>query len=201
MKMKNVFKKLGLFGVIIGLSLSMTSCGYNSMVKKEESVSAAWGQVENVYQRRMDLIGNLVKTVSAEAGFEKSTLVAVQEARSNATKVTIDASKLTPENVKQFQLAQDGLGNVLSRLMSVAENYPNLKSNEAFHDMMSELEGTENRIAVERRNFNTAVQDYNSTIRSFPENLTAKMFGFQTKGYFTASAGADKAPDVKFDIK
>ena len=199
--MKNVLRKLIMMSVIAGISLSMTSCGYNSMVKKEEAVSGAWGQVENVYQRRNDLIGNLVKTVSAEAGFEKSTLVAVQEARSQATKVTIDASKLTPENVKQFQLAQDGLGNVLSRLMSVTENYPNLKSNEAFHDVMSELEGTENRIAVARRDFNAAVQDYNTTIKTFPENLTAKMFGFQAKGYFTASAGAEKAPDVKFDIK
>ncbi len=199
--MKNVLRKLIMMSVIAGIALSMSSCGYNSMVKKEEAVSGSWGQVENVYQRRNDLIGNLVKTVSAEAGFEKSTLVAVQEARSHATQVKIDASKLTPENVKQFQLAQDGLGNVLSRLMSVSENYPNLKSNEAFHDVMSELEGTENRIAVARRDFNAAVQDYNTTIKTFPENLTAKMFGFQAKGYFTASAGADKAPDVKFDIK
>ena len=187
--------------MILGLGASLSSCGYNSIVKKEVAVNAAWGQVQNVYQRRMDLIDNLVNTVKGEANFEKSTLTAVQEARSAATQVKIDASKLTQENIKQFQLAQDGLGNVLSRLMSVSENYPNLKSIQGFSDLMSELEGTENRIAIARRDFNLAVQDYNTSIVTFPENLTAKMFGFTAKGFFQAAAGADKAPKVNFDSK
>ena len=168
------------------------------MVKKDEQVKAAWGSVESQYQRRADLIPNLVNTVKGAANFEKSTLTAVIEARAKATSIQVDPSKLTPESIQQFQAAQGQLGSALGRLLAVSENYPDLKANANFQGLQAQLEGTENRINVSRLDFNTAVQDYNSTIRSFPANLTAKMFGFSEKGYFTAEAGANKAPSVQF---
>jgi LemA protein len=198
MKMKSVFKNLLFLSMLAMLTSSLSSCSYNSIVRKEEGVAGSWGQVENVYQRRADLIPNLVNTVKGVANFEKSTLVAVQEARSKATQVTVDPNKLTPENVAKFQNAQDGLGQAIGRLLMVTENYPQLKANENFTQLQNELEGTENRIAVERRKFNESVQDYNATIRSFPANLTAKMFGFEKKGYFAATARAEKPPQVQF---
>ena len=168
--------------MVLSLSLTMTSCGYNGSVQKQEAVNEAWSQVENVYQRRSDLIPNLVKTVEAAGNYEKSTLQAVVEARASATQVKIDPSNLTDENIARYQKAQDGLSSTLSRLLMVNENYPNLKANENYAGLMAELSGTENRIAVERRRFNEVVADYNTHIRTFPNNMTSGMFGFTPKG-------------------
>jgi LemA protein len=188
-------------GVIfgIGILLYLLIAGpYNNMVTKEENVSTSWAQVQNVYQRRMDLIPNLVNVVKGAANFEKETLAQVIEARANATKVNINADKLTPENLKAFQASQDGLSSALSRLMVVVEKYPDLKATANFTELQSQLEGTENRINVERNKFNETVKDYNSYIRKFPNNMTAGIFGFEKKAYFEAAAGAEKAPEVKF---
>jgi len=171
---------------------------YNSMVNKEEGVKTAWSQVENVYQRRADLIPNLVEIVKGYAAHEQGTFTAVIEARAKATSVTIDPSKITPEQLKQFNEAQNGLSGALSKLMVVVEQYPNLKANENFMALQSQLEGTENRIAVERKRFNEAAQGYNTYIRRFPANIFAGMFGFQSKAYFEAEEGANKAPKIKF---
>lgn len=178
---------------------SFSSCGYNSMVEKEETVTAAWSQVENVYQRRSDLIPNLVNTVKGAADFEKSTLTEVIEARAKATAINLNVENLTPENIQKYQQAQEGLSGALNRLMMVSEAYPALQANKNFSELMAELSGTENRITVERRRFNEAVQDYNSYIRKFPNNMTAGMFGFEKKGYFTAKEGADVPPTVDFN--
>ncbi|MGI4805719.1 MAG: LemA family protein [Janthinobacterium lividum] len=187
------------FGILcLFTAMSLSSCSYNSMVKKDENVKAAWGAVQSQYQRRSDLIPNLVNTVKGAANFEKSTLTAVIEARAKATSIQVDPSKLTPESIQQFQAAQGQLGSALGKLLAVSEAYPDLKSNANFQSLQTQLEGTENRINVSRLDFNTAVQDFNSTVRSFPANLTAKMFGFTEKGYFAAEAGADKAPKVSF---
>ncbi|WP_419800814.1 LemA family protein [Mucilaginibacter sp.] len=187
------------FGILcLFTAMSLSSCSYNSMVKKDENVKAAWGAVQSQYQRRSDLIPNLVNTVKGAANFEKSTLTAVIEARAKATSIQVDPSKLTPESIQQFQAAQGQLGSALGKLLAVSEAYPDLKANANFQSLQTQLEGTENRINVSRLDFNTAVQDYNSTVRSFPANLTAKMFGFSEKGYFAAEAGADKAPKVSF---
>lgn len=194
---KSLITVLAVVGIILILVM-WSSSRYNSLVTKEESVTAAWSQVENVYQRRADLIPNLVNTVKGYADFEKSTLTAVIEARSKATSVTIDPKNLNAESIQQFQKAQDGLGSALSRLMVVVERYPDLKANQNFMDLQSQLEGTENRITVERRNFNMAAQDYNTQIRRFPSNIFAGMFGFDKKAYFEAETGAEKAPEVKF---
>lgn len=185
-----------LFGFLVVMSLS--SCSYNSMVKLDENVKAKWGDVESQYQRRADLIPNLVNTVKGAANFEKETLTAVIEARAKATSVQVDPTKLTPESIQQFQAAQGQLSSALGRLLAVSENYPELKANANFQGLQATLEGTENRINVSRRDFNESVQQYNSKIRAFPANLTAKMFGFTEKGYFQAEAGADKAPKVQF---
>ncbi len=187
------------FGILcLFTAVSMSSCSYNSMVKKDENVKAAWGAVQSQYQRRADLVPNLVNTVKGAANFEKSTLTAVIEARAKATSIQVDPSKLTPESIQQFQAAQGQLGSALGKLLAVSEAYPDLKSNANFQSLQTQLEGTENRINVSRLDFNTAVQDYNSSIRTFPANITAKMFGFTEKGYFAAEAGADKAPKVSF---
>jgi len=192
--MKRIFGAI----LIIMATMSLSSCSYNSMVKLDENVKGKWGAVQSQYQRRTDLIPNLVATVKGAANFEKSTLTDVIEARAKATSVQVDPSKLTPESIEKFQAAQGQLSQALGRLMVVTENYPNLKSNENFLGLQAQLEGTENRINVARLDFNTAVQDYNSKIRTFPANLTAKMFGFSEKGYFQAEAGADKAPKIQF---
>lgn len=187
------------FGILcLFTAMSLSSCSYNSMVKKDENVKAAWGAVQSQYQRRSDLIPNLVNTVKGAANFEKSTLTSVIEARAKATSIQVDPSKLTPESIQQFQAAQGQLGSALGKLLAVSEAYPDLKANANFQSLQTQLEGTENRINVSRLDFNTAVQDFNSTVRSFPANLTAKMFGFTEKGYFAAEAGADKAPKVSF---
>lgn len=187
--------------IILGLIatvLLFSGCGYNSMVKLDEKVSSQWAQVENVYQRRADLIPNLVNTVKGYANFEKDVLTSVTEARSKATSVNVDASKLSPEAIQQFQQAQGQLSSSLSKLLVVVEKYPDLKANQNFLELQAQLEGTENRITVERARFNEVTQEYNSTIRSFPNNLTAGMFGFSKKGYFEAEKGAEKVPEVKF---
>ncbi len=193
-KMKRlIFNLLLLFSVA-----SLSSCGYNTMVEKQENVEQHWAQVENVYQRRLDLIPNLVNTVKGAADFEKSTLTQVIEARAKATSVNVDASKLSPEQIANFQQTQDQLSSALSRLLVSVEQYPQLRANQNFLELQAQLEGTENRISVERRNFNEAVMDYNAYIRKFPQNMIAGMFDFEKKGYFQATAGAEKAPEVKF---
>jgi LemA protein len=176
----------------------LSSCGYNSMVEKQEAVDEKWSQVQNVYQRRADLIPNLVNVVKGYAKHESQTLENVIAARARATQVTLDPDKLTPENIQKFQQAQDGLSTALGKLMMITENYPDLKANQNFLELQAQLEGTENRIAVERRNFNEAVKDYNTYIRKFPNNLTAGMFGFEKKAYFEAQAGANVAPKIEF---
>jgi len=168
------------------------------MVQMDENIKGKWGVVQAQYQRRADLIPNLVEAVKGAANFEKSTLTDVINARANATAVRVDASKLTPESIKKFQDAQGQLGSALGRLMVVSEQYPQLKTNENFLGLQAQIEGTENRITVARNDFNEAVQQYNTKIRSFPANITAKMFSFTEKGYFQAEAGTDKAPKVKF---
>lgn len=188
-----VFTVIGFFAV-----LSLSSCGYNSMVKLDEQVTSQWAQVENVYQRRIDLIPNLVASVKGAANFEKETLTQVIEARAKATSINVDPTKLTPESIAQFQAAQGQLSSSLGRLLATVEAYPELKANQNFLELQSQLEGTENRITVERQKFNTVTQEYNSKIRTFPNNLTAGMFGFKAKGYFQAEAGANKAPKVEF---
>ncbi len=183
--------------VLIGI-YSMFKGTYNDMVTKGEQVSAQWSQVENVYQRRADLIPNLVNTVKGYATHEKETLEGVVQARAKATSVNIDANNLNPQALQNFQQAQDGLSGALSRLMVVVEKYPDLKANQNFLDLQAQLEGTENRIAVERRKFNEKVRDYNTYIKTFPNNIYAGMFGFTQKPYFKAAQGSDKAPEVKF---
>lgn len=179
-------------------AVSLSSCGYNSMVEKQEAVDEKWAQVQNVYQRRADLIPNLVSVVKGYAKHESQTLENVIAARARATQVTLDPDKLTPENIQKFQQAQDGLSAALGKLLMITENYPDLKANQNFLELQAQLEGTENRIAVERRSFNEAVKDYNTYIRKFPNNLTAGMFGFEKKAYFESQAGADKAPKIEF---
>ncbi len=192
--MKRIFYTLiALFAVS-----SLSSCGYNSMVKLDEQVQSQWAQVENVYQRRADLIPNLVASVKGAANFEQTTLTQVIEARAKATSIQVDPSKLTPESIAQFQAAQGQLSQSLGRLLATVESYPELKANKNFLELQSQLEGTENRITVERQRFNTVTQDYNSKIRTFPNNLTAGLFGFQKKGYFQAEAGSNKPPKVEF---
>jgi LemA protein len=192
-------KYLPLILLAFAALLVFSMCGsYNSAVKKDEGVKAAWSQVENQYQRRSDLIPNLVNTVKGYADFEKSTLEAVVQARASATQVKIDPANLTPEAIQRYEQAQQGLSGALGRLLMVTENYPDLKANQNFLDLQKQLEGTENRISVERKNFNEAVQDFNSHIRRFPTNMLVGMFGFSPKGYFQAQPGSDKAPEVKF---
>ena len=191
-------KKLFTAILVVVAAMSLSSCSYNSMVQMDENVKGKWGTVQTMYQRRSDLIPNLVAAVKGAANFEKSTLTAVIEARAKATAIQVDPSKLTPESIKAFQAAQGELGSALGRLMVVSENYPTLKTNENFLGLQAQIEGTENRISVARNDFNDAVQQYNTKIRSFPANITAKMFGFTEKGYFQAEAGANKVPTVQF---
>ena len=171
---------------------------YNNMVKMDEGVQAAWSQVENVYQRRADLIPNLVATVKGYAAHEQQTLEGVISARSKATQITVDAENLTPDELAKYQKAQGELGSALGKLLAITENYPELKANENFLSLQSQLEGTENRIAVERKKFNEAARSYNTVIRQFPKNIVASMFGFEKKPYFEAQEGAQQAPVVAF---
>ena len=185
---------------VIGIGLVVWGFGaYNGLVKKQVAVDGAWANVENVYQRRADLIPNLVETVKGVANFEKSTLTAVVEARAKATQIVLSPEVVNdPAKFRQFQAAQGELSSALARLLAVAENYPELKANQNFLELQSQLEGTENRIAVERRRFNEFVQEYNTSIRVIPASIVAKLTGFTPKSFFEADAGAEKAPTVKF---
>lgn len=191
-------KHLLTFAVMLGMAVAFTSCNYNDLVEEQEEVNQAWSEVENQYQRRMDLIPNLVNTVKGYAAHEENTLTAVVEARSNASSITIQADDLNEENFARFQAAQDELSRGLGRLMAVAEAYPDLKANQNFQELQAQLEGTENRIAVARRNYNEEAQEYNAEIRKFPTLIYAGWFGFEKKPYFQAATGADKAPTVEF---
>jgi len=187
--------------VIVGAILLLGGCarsGYNNMVNLDEKVKTQWANVQSEYQRRADLIPNLVNTVKGAANFEQETLTKVIEARAKATSVNINADNLSPESMAQFQQAQGELSGALSRLLVSVERYPELKANQNFLDLQKQLEGTENRIKVSRNDFNTAVQGYNQSVRSFPNNLLAGMFGFAQRQAFQADAGAERAPNVQF---
>lgn len=185
--------------VVIALFLGMYGCNsYNGLVQQDTNVQNKWAQVQTQYQRRSDLIPNLVRTVQGAANFEKSTLTEVIQARAKATSINLDASQLTPENIQKYQAAQDQLSGSLSKLLAVVESYPNLKANQNFLELQAQLEGTENRISVARNDFNTAVQSYNTSVRSFPNNIFAGIFGFPVKGFFEASQAAQSAPTVQF---
>jgi LemA protein len=189
-----------LIGVVAVLVIGyfMFKGTYNKMVTQDETVNQTWSQVENVYQRRADLIPNLVNTVKGYAAHEKETLEGVVEARAKATSVNVDANNLNAQTMQQFQQAQQGLSSALSKLMVVVERYPDLKANESFLQLQAQLEGTENRITVERQRFNQSVEVFNKTIRTFPNNLFAGLFGFEKKPYFEADQGAEEVPEVEF---
>lgn len=190
-------KKLILFAIVV--LCSMTSCStYNKMVTMDETVKSAWSNVETQYQRRADLIPNLVATVKGYASHEQNTLQAVVDARSKATSVSVSLDELTPENIAEFQQAQSAVTSALGRLIAVSENYPDLKANQNFLELQAQLEGTENRITVARKTFNDAVQQYNVQVRRFPANLIAKLFGFNEKPYYEADESAGTAPKVEF---
>lgn len=184
--------------VVVVIAAVWAVTGYNGLVKADEAVSNAWSNVENQYQRRADLIPNLVNTVKGYASHEKETLDAVISARTRATQVTVDADNLTPEKLQEYQKAQGEVGAALGRLLAITEAYPDLKANQNFLELQAQLEGTENRISVERRNFNDVAKSYNTSIRTFPRNLLAGMFGFEKRPYFEAQEGAEQAPVVQF---
>lgn len=186
-------------GILLLVALWFVS-NYNKLVREEEKTTQAWAQVENAYQRRADLIPNLVKTVKGAADFEKGTLESVIQARAEATSVKVDPTELNEESIAAFEKAQNGLSASLGRLMMVVERYPELKATENFKELQAQLEGTENRISVERKKFNECVQAYNLKVRRFPSNLIAGIFGFEKKGYFKATEGAEKAPEVDFEF-
>lgn len=196
--MKKSSKVLLIIAAVVLVLFAWVKNTYNSLVSGDEAVKSAWSQVENVYQRRADLIPNLVATVKGYANHESSTLQAVVDARAKATSINVDASKLSEEQIAAFQKVQGELSSALSRLLAVSEAYPELKANENFKELQAQLEGTENRIAVERKNYNETAKRYNVKVRSFPANLIAGMFGFGQKGYFQASEGAQNAPVVEF---
>lgn len=194
-------KKLSVTAIVLIVLAVIVVWGigaYNSLVKNEEGVKSAWSQVENVYQRRADLIPNLVATVKGYATHESATLEGVVEARAKATQMTVNVDDLSEEKIAEFQKAQGELGSALGRLMAITEAYPDLKANENFRDLQAQLEGTENRIAVERKAYNQVAQEYNTSIRVFPRNIIASVFGFKVKGYFEAEEGSQTAPKVEF---
>ena len=184
--------------VIIAVIAIWAVSAYNGLVKADEAVSTAWSNVENQYQRRADLIPNLVNTVKGYAAHENETLMAVTNARSQATAVSVNAEDLTAESLQKYQKAQGEVGAALGRLLAISESYPDLKANENFRELQAQLEGTENRISVERRNFNDAVRSFNTSIRTFPRSLIASMSGFEKRPYFEAAEGTSTAPEVQF---
>ncbi len=196
--MKKSWIVLAIVILLVILVYASVKGTYNQMVGKDELVSAQWAQVENVYQRRMDLIPNLVNTVKGYADFEQETLTQVIEARAKATSIQVNASNLNPAILNQFQEAQAGLSSALSRLLVTIERYPDLKANQNFLELQAQLEGTENRIAVERRKFNDVARDYNTFIRQFPKNIYANIFNFESKAYFEAEEKAKEVPKVEF---
>lgn len=183
---------------VIAVLAAICTTSYNSMVAMDEGVATAWSNVENQYQRRSDLIPNLVNTVKGYAAHEQETLEAVVSARAKATQTQVNMEDLTPEKLQAYQQAQGEIGAALGRLLVVAERYPDLKANENFRELQAQLEGTENRISVERRKFNETAKEYNTTIRKFPKNILAGLFGFEKRPYFEAQEGSEKAPEVKF---
>jgi len=194
-------KHLGLI-ILIAVILVLGGCGcnsYNGLVKGDQSVQTAWSNVETNYQRRTDLYNSVVKTIQGSANFEKSTLQAVVEARAKATSVQVDIND--PNSLARYQQAQGQLQSAFGRLLAVAEAYPQLQTTQAFRDFQTQIEGTENRINIARRDYNTAVNDYNLQVRRFPNNIFAGFFHFQTKAYYKADAGSEKAPDINFDVK
>jgi LemA protein len=198
--MKTFSKFAGVL-ILVVFAFGLTGCGsYNRLVTLEQNVNKKWADVQSVYQRRADLIPNLVNTVQGAANFEKSTLTEVTNARASVGRVTLDPNKAPTDaaELEKFQQAQGQLSNALSRLLLVTENYPQLRATEAFQNLQAQLEGTENRISVERNNFNAAVQDYNTALGTFPTNMLNKMFGFQPRPFFNANPGADRAPTVNF---
>ena len=196
--MKKGLITLIVVGVVLLGGFIWINNAYNNMVVSDENVQAAWAQVENVYQRRADLIPNLVSTVKGYAAHESETLESVVSARAKATQVTVDPTDITPEAISQFNAAQGELSTALGRLLLIQENYPDLKANQNFLELQAQLEGTENRIATERMKFNEAAKAFNTGIRKFPDNIIASMFGFEKKAYFEAQAGTETAPKVEF---
>ena len=194
---KLITKILCAMALILGAS-TLTSCNYNSLVEEQQGVDQKWAEVENQYQRRADLIPNLVNTVKGYSTHEEETLVKVTEARAKATSITINADDLDEETLAKFQEAQNQLTSALKSLLSVTEAYPELKANENFMNLQTQLEGTENRIAIARRNYTEAVAEYNTSIKKFPTNIYAGWFGFKPKPQFKAETGAERAPEVKF---
>ena len=193
----------GKAALLLGVIYGFTGCGsYNRLITLEQNVNKKWADVQSVYQRRADLIPNLVNTVAGAANFEKSTLTEVTNARASVGQVKLDPSRAPTDaaELERFQQAQGQLSNALSRLLLVTENYPQLRATEAFQNLQAQLEGTENRISVERNNFNAAVQEYNTAMGVFPTNMLNKMFGFQPRPFFNAQPGAERAPEVKFDF-
>jgi len=194
-------KSLLLIFSLITTGFTLSGCGYNTLVSLEEQVNSAWANVETQYQRRADLIPNLVKIVEGSATFEKGLLTEVTEMRSKAGQVKLSPEDLSnEEKFKQFEQAQNNLSSSLSRLLVVVENYPDIKSTEAFKNLQVDLAGTENRIATARKRFNDAVQEYNTTVRRFPTIITAKIFGFKEKQYFKSKEGSEQAPEIKFNF-
>lgn len=193
-----ILKKIIMIVLAVAAISGLSSCNYNSLVEKQQNVDQAWAQVENQYQRRADLIPNLVNTVKGYSTHEEETLTKVTEARAKATSININADDLTEENLAKFQQAQNELSAALKSLLAVTEAYPDLKANENFMNLQAQLEGTENRIATERQRYTEAVRDYNTAIKKFPTTIYAGWFGFDAKPQFKAEAGAEKAPEVKF---
>jgi LemA protein len=201
--MNKLARGFGTISILLVLLFGTSGCGtYNRLIMLEQTVNKKWADVQSVYQRRADLIPNLVNTVSGAANFEKSTLTEVTNARASVGRVQLDPNKAPTDaaQLEQFQQAQGQLSNALSRLLVVTENYPQLRSTEGFQNLQAQLEGTENRISVERNNFNAAVQEYNTALGRFPTNMLNKMFGFQPRPFFTAQAGSEKAPTVNFNF-
>ncbi len=196
--MKKILIPVGIIAVLAIFIYAKAVSAYNQFVQAEETINGQWAEVETQYQRRADLIPNLVNTVKGYADFEQETLTGVVEARAKATSVQIDPIQLTPEKLAEFQQAQDQLSGALSRLLVTVEKYPDLKANQNFLELQAQLEGTENRISVARKKFNESVQGYNTSIRTFPNNLFAGWYSFTAKGYFEAAAGAENAPTVQF---
>lgn len=196
--MKKILRKIAMACLMAAAILPLTSCNYNSLVEKQQNVEQSWAQVENQYQRRADLIPNLVNTVKGYAAHETATFEKVTEARAKATSITISAENLDEATLEKFQAAQNELSQALKSLLAVQEAYPDLKANENFLNLQAQLEGTENRIATERMRYTEAVRDYNTSIKKFPTNIYAGWFGFESKPQFKAESGAEKAPEVKF---
>lgn len=196
--MKKFIRKIAMTVTVLAAAGGLSSCNYNSLVEQQQGVDQAWAQVENQYQRRADLIPNLVNTVKGYSTHEEETLTKVTEARAKATSITLSADDLTEENLARYQQAQNELSGALKSLLAVTEAYPDLKANQNFLELQAQLEGTENRISTERMRYTEAVKDYNTAIKKFPTNIYAGWFGFEPKPQFKAEAGAEKAPEVKF---